>query len=64
MSRTDTRERILRAAMKVAARQGSGNVSLDAVAAEAGVSKGGLLYHFPNKIALMRGIVATFVADF
>ena len=50
--------------MKVAARQGSGNVSLDAVAAEAGVSKGGLLYHFPSKIALMRGIVATFVADF
>lgn len=30
---------------------------LDAVAVEAGVSKGGLLHHFPSKRALIQGVV-------
>ncbi|MFC0673593.1 TetR/AcrR family transcriptional regulator [Brachybacterium hainanense] len=32
--------------------------TLEAVAARAGVSKGGLLYHFPSKDALVAGLVA------
>lgn len=54
---TDTRQRLLDAAEALARRQGPGNLSLDAVAAEAGVSKGGLLYHFPSKLKLLEALV-------
>lgn len=57
------RDKILTAAVEIAHENGAGNLSLDAVAARAGVSKGGLLYHFPNKAALMRAMVETFVAQ-
>lgn len=56
------RDKILSAAVEIAHENGAGNLSLDAVAARAGVSKGGLLYHFPTKAALMRSMVETFVA--
>ncbi|MGJ3262299.1 MAG: TetR family transcriptional regulator [Salinarimonas sp.] len=57
-----TRVRILRAALAIA--QEAGSVSLEAVAAKAGVSKGGLLYHFPTKAALLRGLVEEQLARF
>ena len=41
----------------VLARGGASAVTLDSVAAEAGVSKGGLLYHFKNKEALYAGLL-------
>ena len=63
-ARTSARGRILAAAAEVAREQGAGNLSLDAVAARAGVSKGGLLYHFPSKAELMRTCVEAFVLDF
>lgn len=53
-----TRERILTALRDVLSRGGSSAATLEAVAAEAGVSKGGLLYHFPTKQALYEGLVA------
>ncbi|RYG26151.1 TetR/AcrR family transcriptional regulator [bacterium] len=53
-----TRESLLDAAKRVVQHVGAGNLTLDAVAKEAGVSKGGLLYHFPSKQALLRGMVA------
>ncbi|WP_327787155.1 TetR/AcrR family transcriptional regulator [Rhabdonatronobacter sediminivivens] len=56
--KADTRMRLLDAAEAVARRLGPGNLSLDAVAAEAGVSKGGLLYHFPSKSKLLEALVA------
>ncbi|ASB89027.1 TetR/AcrR family transcriptional regulator [Bacillus sonorensis] len=37
-------------------------LTLDAVAKQAGISKGGLLYHFPNKEALIKGL-ALFVFE-
>lgn len=58
------REKILEAAVEVARSEGAGNLSLDAVAARAGVSKGGLLYHFPSKASLLRALVETFIAEF
>lgn len=64
VSRETVRDRILSAAAEVAREQGAGNLSLDAVAAKAGVSKGGLLYHFPTKAALMKASVEYFVARF
>lgn len=61
--RKSARDRILEAAAEVARTDGAGHLSLDSVAEKAGVSKGGLLYHFPNKAALMRGSVEYFIAD-
>ena len=43
-----TRATLLAAARQVLRRQGA-TLSLDAVAREAGVSKGGLLHHYPTK---------------
>ncbi len=53
-----TRDSLLDAAQRVMQRDGSGNLTLDAVAREAKVSKGGLLYHFPSKSDLLRGMIA------
>jgi AcrR family transcriptional regulator len=55
--RAGTRDRILEAGYAVAGQSGVAAVTLDAVANRAGVSKGGLLYHFPSKEALVRGMV-------
>ncbi len=55
--RASARGRILEAAREVAEESGAGHLSLDAVAKKAGVSKGGLLYHFHSKNDLMRALV-------
>ncbi|MDR6991084.1 TetR/AcrR family transcriptional regulator [Luteimonas sp. 3794] len=55
--RSDARARILDAALAVSDRVGAAHLTLDAVAAEAGVSKGGLLYHFASKDLLLKGVV-------
>ena len=62
--RGDTRRRILDAAQDLARSTGPGNLSLDAVAAQAGVSKGGLLYHFPSKNRLMEALVEDHLSRF
>jgi AcrR family transcriptional regulator len=51
------RTRLLNAAEQVVARDGVASLTLDAVAREAGVSKGGLLYHFPTKSDLVNAVV-------
>ena len=61
--RSDARARILDAALAVAERVGAAHLTLDAVAAEAGVSKGGLLYHFASKELLLRGVVEHHMAE-
>ena len=50
-------DRMLDAAEVVVVRQGIANLTLEAVAAEAGLSKGGLLHHFPNKDRLIEAMV-------
>ena len=52
----DTRDRILDAAVDLIAESGTSAVTLEAIAARAGVSKGGLLYHFPSKAAVIDGL--------
>ncbi|MCX5045061.1 TetR/AcrR family transcriptional regulator [Aldersonia sp. NBC_00410] len=52
-----TRDRILDAVEQLLLDRGVQQVTLEAVANEAGVSKGGLLYHFNNKDALLAGMV-------
>ncbi len=60
MKQTDTglRGALLDAAEAVVARQGVANLTFDAVAAEAGMSKGGLLHHFRSKDRLVEALVA------
>jgi AcrR family transcriptional regulator len=53
----ETQARILHGAEEVVLREGVARLTLDAAAAEAGVSKGGVLYHFPTRDALVRGMV-------
>lgn len=62
--RPDTKRKILDAAAEIARDHGPGNLSLDAVAAKAGVSKGGLLYHFRSKDKLLEAVVEGFVQSF
>lgn len=57
------RERLLDAAERVVAESGATHLTLDAVAKSAGVSKGGLLYHFPSKEALLEGMLARHFED-
>ncbi|WP_046471773.1 TetR/AcrR family transcriptional regulator [Allosalinactinospora lopnorensis] len=57
MISSTTRDRILDALQDILIEEGNSAVTLEAVAAAAGVSKGGLLYHFPSKAALMTGLV-------
>ncbi len=56
MARPSARERILDALSTVVVRNGVAAATLDAVCAEAQVSKGGLLYHFPSRDALFDGL--------
>ncbi|MDQ0217386.1 TetR/AcrR family transcriptional regulator [Peribacillus cavernae] len=52
-----TRETILIEACHLVAREGVTYLTLEKVAKEAGISKGGLLYHFPSKEALIKGMI-------
>ena len=58
------RELLLQAAAEVALQSGAGAMTLEAVAAQAGVSKGGLLYHFASKDALIEAMIALLVSSF
>ncbi|MFM5105912.1 TetR/AcrR family transcriptional regulator [Aeromonas dhakensis] len=53
---------LLESAATIAGRDGIAALSLNAVAYEAGVSKGGLLHHFPNKQALIFALFARLLA--
>jgi AcrR family transcriptional regulator len=51
-----TSELILDAAERVVARDGA-SLTIDAVVKESGFSKGGVLYNFPSKKALIEGMI-------
>ncbi|WP_211746162.1 TetR/AcrR family transcriptional regulator [Paenibacillus sp. Marseille-Q4541] len=67
VNRNSKRNLILSAASLIVNKQGVEKLTLEAVAKEAGISKGGLLHHFPNKEALLKAMVEEltngFVAD-
>ena len=62
--RGDTRRRLLDAAAAVVRRDGAGALTHDAGAAEAGVSKGGLLYHFKTKRDLLDAMLEGWLEEF
>ena len=60
----DTRSQLLDAAEAVVAQAGVRNLTLDAVAARSGISKGGLLYHFRSKEDLAAAMIERSIAWF
>jgi AcrR family transcriptional regulator len=59
-----TRNKLLDAAAVVVKRDGAQALTLDAVAAQAEVSKGGLLYHFKSKRELVQAMIERWLAEF
>lgn len=55
--RVSSYDAIIDAAEGVVIEAGASHLTLDAVAAKAGVSKGGLLHHFPTKVALLEAMI-------
>ena len=63
-NRISTRTRILTAASDIIRSQGLDRLTLEAVAKEAGLSKGGLLYHFPSKEVLITSMVEELTSNY
>jgi len=57
----DTKGKIIEAAARLVLTSGISSFTLDAVAKEARISKGGLLYHFPTKEHLLLAMVNALV---
>ena len=53
----ETRQHLLKVAGELVLEHGLANLTLDAVAKASGVSKGGLLHHFPSKQHLLDGLI-------
>jgi AcrR family transcriptional regulator len=62
--RTNSKNIILDAVEAVIMDKGITHLSLDSVARKAGVSKGGLMYNFPTKDALLTALVERMVAEY
>ncbi len=56
------RDKVLQAYVELLHTEGERAATIDAVAARAGVSKGGVLYHFPSKDALAEATLERFEA--
>jgi len=59
-----TKRRILDASERVVLRDGVGHLTLEAAAGEAGLSKGGVLYHFPTRDSLVAAMVTRIIEQF
>ncbi|GAB6930616.1 TetR/AcrR family transcriptional regulator [Paenibacillus sp. JCM 10914] len=64
MNRNSKRDAILKVTCQLVREMGASHLTLDAVAREAGVSKGGLLYHFPTKESLIQAALEDFLDRF
>ncbi|HWR49825.1 MAG TPA: TetR/AcrR family transcriptional regulator [Bryobacteraceae bacterium] len=54
---SSSKDRILDAAETIVLRDGVARLTMDAVAQETQMSKGGVMYHFPSKEDLIRGMI-------
>jgi AcrR family transcriptional regulator len=57
MLRPSSRDRILDVAAQIASEEGASQLTIDAVAKRAGISKGGVMYHFRSKDELLSALV-------
>lgn len=58
------RTQLIDSAKRLALENGLATVSVEAVAADAGVTKGGLFHHFPNKQALIDAVFQHLLEEF
>jgi len=58
----DTRERLLEIAERAVLEKGFGATSIEELVAEAGITKNGFFYHFPNKNALALALLQRYFA--
>jgi AcrR family transcriptional regulator len=59
-----TREAVVAATLKVVARDGTGRLTLDAIAQQANMSKGAIMHHFQSKEAVLEAVVDQYVEHF
>ena len=64
MAKAQTRDRLLDTAIATVRTHGITGLTLDSVAKEAGVSKGGLLHHFRSKDMLIETMLRRLFAQF
>lgn len=64
MARPNSKEAILDAAEAIVLEAGASHMTLDAVAERSGISKGGLIYNFPSKEALLVAMIGRMMARF
>lgn len=64
MTKESKRTFLLTAANAIVQRDGAENLTLDALARETGLSKGGVLYHFPTKEALLKAMLENWIDGF
>jgi AcrR family transcriptional regulator len=64
MPRPNSKEAILDAAEAIVIESGAAHMTLDAVAERAGLSKGGLMYNFPTKEALIEAMIGRMMVRF
>ena len=57
------RDKILQAARRIVETRGAGHLTFEELAAESGVTRGGITYHFPTKEALLKGLIEADLAD-
>ena len=57
------RGKILQAALDVIKTQGAANLTFDSLSKQSGVTKGGILYYFPNKEAILQGLLDEFIQE-
>lgn len=62
--RNNTYEIILQSAEQLVVNEGVKHLTIERVAKAAGVSRGGVLYHFPSKEALIEGMMSRLVEQF
>lgn len=61
MPRPNSKDAILDAVEHIVATRGAAHLTLDAVAQQCGISKGGLMYNFPTKEALIQAMLSRFI---
>lgn len=59
--RPNSKERALDAALEIVLESGAGHLTFEALAEKSGISRGGLLYNFPSKQALLKDLIRRYV---
>ncbi|NBU99028.1 MAG: TetR/AcrR family transcriptional regulator [Spirochaetia bacterium] len=64
MPASETKDTILKSAMEIIQNDGIESFTIEKVSKKANISKGGLLYHFPNKESILKEIFSNMLIRF